>query len=328
MSRAVRYPTFFELGFKTHYLLRRAKKDPTVCLELYRICKRFAPDIIHTWDSMTSMYALPVAKLLGIKLVNGMITDAFDLTPFDRLWVRSKLTFPFSDIVIGNSYAGLSSYRAPEKKSTCVYNGFDSQRAQNLTDPTTVRESIGISTQKVVGMVGQFSDRKDYDTYAKAAQIVLATRDDVIFLSVGDGENLERYKQSVADQFRDRILFLGWRSDVESIINVMDVGVLSSFREGISNSILEYMALGKPVVATEVGGTPEIVVDGATGYLVPLGNPEALAQKISDLLNDPAKGRIMGEQGRARVSDVFSIENMGRRYTQIYGKLLRGEPRT
>jgi glycosyltransferase involved in cell wall biosynthesis len=323
MSPEMKYPEVLNLGVKIHYLLRRRKKDPLIFLRLYQLCVNFRPDIIHTWDSMTSFYAIPIAKLLGVRLVNGMIRDTPQrVAPFTKSWIRSKITFPFSDVVVANSQAGLSAYKTPPAKSICIFNGFDWARLRRLVDKDIVRSDFGIATPNVVGMVASFSDLKDYDTFLIAAQKVLATRNDVTFVAVGEGGQLERCRSLVAPQYRQNIRFLGWQEDVESIMNIMNIGVLATHTEGISNSILEFMALGKPVVATDGGGTKEIVVHEETGYLVPPRDAAQFASRISELLGDPEKCKEFGSRGRDRVLRLFSIEVMVNQFMGVYERLI------
>jgi len=324
MSREIAYPEFYTLNIKTNYLIRKGKKDLRIFRDLYRLCRTFQPDIIHTWDSMTAVYAAPVAKLVGAKHVNGLITDAPEnLERLSTLYLRSKFTFALSDLIVSNSIAGLRAYKAPLSRSVCIYNGFDFRRIKRLPDPQLVKQELHIETQRVVGMVGAFADRKDYDTYILAAQKVLATRGDVTFLAVGEGKDLERCKSLVNPEYRNRVRFLGWQEGVETIMNAIDIGVLSAYREGISNSILEFMALGKPIVATDSGGTKEIVVDGETGFLFPVGDSDRLASRIIELLCDQVKLTSFGEKGRERVLSLFGIETMGNQFMHQYQRLIK-----
>jgi glycosyltransferase involved in cell wall biosynthesis len=274
---------------------------------------------------MTATYAAPVAKVRGLKFINNMVADALhNLHTFHPSWVRARLTFPLSDYIVGNSRAGLAVYRAPAGRSGCIYNGFDESRVRRVLDGATVRRNLGISTPKLVGMVANFSHFKDYHTYLLAAQKVLGGRDDVTFVSVGGGPSLESSKALIQERFRDRVRFLGWQSDVESIVSALDIGALATFSEGISNSILEYMGFAKPVVATAGGGTAEIVVDGETGLLVGVRDVGQFAAALEMLLNDPEKAVAMGERGRRRVHEVFSIKAMAERYLEVYRSVLDG----
>lgn len=154
-----------------------------------------------------------------------------------------------------------------------------------LQKKSEVRKKFNLFKEKVVGMVATFSDFKDYETFISAARMTLQKRNDVTFLAIGDGKNLEMCRKMARGSLSDKIIFLGRQRDVESIVNIFDVGVLltniKTHVEGISNSIMEYMALGKPVVATNGGGTPELVIDGETGYLIPQKSEESLIEKIN-----------------------------------------------
>ncbi len=142
------------------------------------------------------------------------------------------------------------------------------------------------------------------------------------FVAVGDGINLEKFKNIVSQEFQNRIKFLEKQKDIESIINIFDIGVLSTYTEGISNSILEYMALGKPAVATEGGGTKELIIDGETGFLVEQKNYIQLADKIEYLLENEKVAVEMGEKGRKRIKKEFGLEKMTNSYVSLYRRLL------
>ena len=325
MSREIAYPEFQTLNIKTHYLIRKTKKDWRIFREFYRVCRAFRPDIIHTWDSMTSVYALPAAKAVGAIFVNGMVTDTPRPAPLGKKEIfRGRLTFPFSDVVVGNSLAGLDAYHAPESRRVCIYNGFDFKRLEGLPPAEGVRRDLQVDTPKIVSMVASFTRRKDYDTYIRAAELVLGKRDDVTFLALGDGPELEHCKSLVSAKNRNRVRFLGWVQNVEAVMNASDIGVLTSYAEGISNSILEFMALGKPVVATDKGGTKEILVQGETGYLVPTKEPEQVARRVIELLDDREKSISFGKKGKERALGLFDIEQMGNHFIRLYERLMDG----
>lgn len=329
MSEEMHYPEVLGLGIDVRYVLRAWRRDLRVIGTFYALCREVRPDIIHTWDTMTSALISPVAWLQRIPFLNGMINEApARVPPFSMTWIRSRISYPFSDLVVGNSLAGLAVYRVPRRKAVCVHNGFDVRRVRNLEDSRTVRTRLGIETPHVVGMVGEFANRKDYPSYLRAARRVLQARDDVTFLAIGGGRMEGECRALVAPEHKARVRFLGWQTHVESIVNILDVGVLATFTEGISNSILEYMALGRPVVATAGGGTDELVVDGATGFLVPSGDDEAIARMIQHLLDRPELAQSMGAAGRERIRNEFSIETMSEHYVSLYERLSGTKPRT
>ena len=330
MSNEIDYPEIHDLDIKIHYLIRNWRKDPRIFTSMYRLCKKGKPDIIHSWESMCSIYALPTARLLGIKFINAMITDARErLQPFSKSCVRSKLTFPLSDMIVSNSFAGLRSYRPPPNRSCCIHNGFDMSRLTHIRSTEEIRQRFDIKTEKVVGKVASFSEFKDYGLYIESAQKILSKRDDVTFLAVGNGNKLRECKSLVRPEFKDKIRFLGKQDDVESIINIFDVGVLcTNWRvqgEGLSNSIMEYMALGKSVVANDTGGTKELVLDGRTGFLVKPGSLTEMTERIVELLDNSGLSFSMGQAGRKRVAEDFNLEKMTRSYINLYRKIM-GKP--
>lgn len=321
MNDEIHYKQVFELGIKIHYLIRTTKKDVSAFFKFYRICKAYRPDIIHCWDSMTAIYAIPASRLLHIKLINGMVSDA-PARFSNGFRIRTKIAFFFSSIIVGNSKAGLKAYKASQKKSLHIYNGFDFKRIKQIQEPGVVRAKFKINSQVVVLMVGAFGDRKDYDTFIEAAKLVCKRKKEVEFIAVGDGKNLDRISEKIGVDANGRIKLLGRQSDVESIINVSDICVLTTnitvHGEGISNSILEYMAMGKPVIASLGGGTNEIVEDSKTGFLINPFDPKELAEKIEIFMDDPGLRNKFGQAGKERVCTKFSIDHMISEYISLY----------
>lgn len=329
-SKVIDYPEIHKLDIPLHILERKPKKDPRVFYRLLKICYRFRPHIIHSWSSMATIFAVPSAKLLNIKLINGNIADApKNLKIWEHRMLHAKISFPFSDVVIANCKAGLEAYAAPKSKGIYIHNGFDFNRVSTLKSKEEIREQLQIPEGKVVGMIAAFSDRKDYRTFLQAAFNTLSQRNDVSFVAVGDGPSRRDYEALVPSEFGDRLIFTGLRNDVESIINIFDIGVLSTnseiHGEGISNAIMEYMVLGKPVVATSGGGTDEIVIDGVTGFLIPPKSPDFMSRKIGYLLDNPELARAQGKAGQQRIYDHFGLDKMTESYYQLYRGLIVAE---
>lgn len=321
LNDVVDYPYIYDYGYKVHIFGRSLKKDPSVFFKIFRIVKNFKPDIIHSWGTMSPIYLLPTVLLTRVPFVNSMIYDS-RRPLFSKIDFRARLVFPFSDVILANSYAGLKAYKANPRKTKVIYNGFDFKRITNLKLKEDIRKELGINTSVTVGMVSSFNHYKDYETYIKVAIKMCTANADLTFVSVGDGQLLSEMKALVPDELKNRILFAGMIMDVESVVNVFDICVLSTFGEGISNSILEYMALGKPVIATNLGGTSETIVEGVTGYLVPKSSPDLMQEKIQTLIDDPKLREIMGEEGKKRVESVFSFENMVGSTIEVYNELL------
>jgi len=326
-SDKIHYTEIYDLDVEVTILKRIPKKNPMIFFKLYKLCKEWRPDLIHSWGTMSAVMAVPTSVLLRIKLINGFIVDAsHNMKFFGERLMRARLTFPFSKVVVGNSIAGLKAYKVYQKKGVCIYNGFNTNRISNLVAPSIIRQKFNITAAKTVGMVATFTNRKDFKTFIEAGLIVLNHDSNVNFVAVGHGENLEKCKNMVPTAFKSNFLFTGEQKDVESIVNIFDIGVLATnteiHGEGISNAILEYMALGKPVIATAGGGTNEIVEDEKTGYLIPTASSEVLAERLLLLLKNSELAQQLGHNGAQRIKTKFSIEKMIAAYDQLYRRLL------
>ena len=323
MSPDLHYRDLFASDTPIFVLERKRKKDFSIFPRLFRFIRTHKPDIVHTWSSMTSIYAATVAKLLKVKFINGMVRSAHEnMSITDERRIRGLLTMPFADAVVSNTRAGLRAYRVPAKKGVCVYNGFDPNRLGSLESKKSVRSRLDIQTDHIVGMVASFSDNKDYDSYIDTATEVLKHRNDVTFLAIGDGKNRENIMRKVQGRHADRIRFTGRIRNVESVVNTFDIGLLmtnvNNHGEGISNAIMEYMALGKPVIATNYGGNKEIVSHGRSGYLVKKNNSKIAVAHIQTILENQLLANQFGENGRRIIATDFSIEKMLHSFKSLY----------
>ena len=286
--------------------------------------KKYKPDIVHSWGSMGSLYMLPLLLFRKFKFINGIIADApKKIHWYQKPYIRGQLTYPFSDVVLSNSLAGIKSYNAPVNKTFCIYNGIDMARFQNLRNSQDLKKEIGIENfSYVVGMVGAFHDRKDYITFAEAAKKVIRQQKDICFLLIGEGKNQQQIEDMIPAEDKQNILFLGRRADVEDLIQVFDVGVLCTnseiHGEGVSNSIIEYMSLQKPVIATEGGGTNEVIVDSKNGFLIQHNGVDELAEKILYLYSHPENAKQMGEKALETIHKKFLLGRMTDEFIAVY----------
>ena len=322
-SETIEYPEIYDWNIPVILLKRVPKRNPLVFYRFYKLCKQWKPDLIHSWGTMSAIWAIPASQFLRIKLINGNIVDApVNMSFFDKRLFRARLTYPFSSRIIGNSKAGLKAYRVPKKKGICIHNGIDPHRVLHLKKPSEVRQELNIQTENVIGMVGSFTGRKDFKTFIKAGLVLLDQRKDITLVAVGEGPDLPRHEQLIPAKYTTHFRFPGIRTDVEDIINIFDIGVLATntreHGEGISNVILEYMALAKPVVATQGGGTPEIVIHQQTGILVPSYSFQDMAHALNYLLDNKKEAATMGSVGLETVHGKFSLSKMTENYVDLY----------
>lgn len=319
----IHYQEIYELGIPIHLIERKwTKKDPLLFFKFFKIARQFKPDIIHVWGHMVAFYAVPTKILLGVPLINNEIVDA----TLNKKLIGKGIVFKVSDRVIANTFAGLKAYGAPMEKSRVIYNGFTFDRTKNLDSVDTVRSRFGIKTSFVVGMVASFLDYKDYDTYIHAAIRILTKNPDVTFLCIGDGDD-SNYKKMIPSNMEGNILFLGRQSKVESIMNICDVGVLTTnikfHGEGISNALLEFMAVKKPVITTNFGGSVELVEDGISGFLIDAFSIDQLEEKMDYLIKNKSVRVAMGERGYSIVEKKFSMESMFNSFQEEYINALK-----
>jgi glycosyltransferase involved in cell wall biosynthesis len=322
----VHYTEIYDSGVTIHYLIRKNKFDLTIFFKFYKLCKTVEPDVIHSWNSMCSFYAIPTKIINRIPLINGFLRSAPPkLQVGSRDWLGAKFTFPFSDIILANSKAGLQAYNATKRKAVYIHNGFDIARINEIQDVKSVKLEFDIQTTYVVGMVATFLDYKDYASFTKIAIKIVNERDDVTFLAIGEGKNLEKCMNMVPHHLKCKIKFLGRQQGVEKFIQLFSIGVLLSSAihgEGIANSIMEYMAFEKPVIATKSGGNKELVIDGQTGYLIDIGDTAKLYLYINKLLNDVSFSYEIGRAGRIRLEKEFGLLKMTDNYMDLYTALI------
>jgi glycosyltransferase involved in cell wall biosynthesis len=333
LTDIVEYEYVYQLPVRFEVLKRKFKKDPTIVFRLSKIISSFRPDIIHSWSTMSSIYVSLAGLFHKIPFINGVLADAnAHLNLFDKHYLRVKLTSPFSDVFVSNSEAGIRAYKTPLNKSVCIYNGVDFNRFENLRPVAEIESEIlggPKNNRMVIGMVAGFDERKDYETLINAALKICLQRKELVFLLIGKGPQLEILKAKVPPAVLGKqIIFTGKRNDIESLLQVIDIGMLITFYEGISNSIIEYMAMGKPVIATRGGGTVELLKEGINGYLVEQKNEAQIIDRINLLLDSKEKRSGMGANAYMWVRQQFDIEEKTGEYRQLYNQLLNGSFKT
>lgn len=323
----IHYQSVYDLGINIEIVQRRSLRyDPRLFSKFYKRCRQFKPDIIHTWGKMTTFYAIPAKVFCRVPVISNLISDSekqFSKYSFDAFFTAADIRF--SDVILSNSKSGLIEYNVKSSKAKVIPNGVDLERFQKEFDTKKVRVELGISTEFIVIMVASFSKYKNYDLFIDTAIEFGKIRNDTTFVGVGDGSEWSRIHQRIKDEKVENVILTGMKTEIEPIVAASDIGILCTYSEGISNSIVEYMAMGKPVISTDmVGGSKEIIVEGETGYCIE-PNPEKLIYFINLLLNDIKLRLSMGEKGRERVNSHFSIEKMGEEFIALYKQVLSDE---
>lgn len=295
---------------------------------LVRAIRRFRPDVVHSrnWGAIEAVVAARVARVGGVvHSEHGFETDAWASEPRRRTYFR-RLAFELADRVLSVSFqlrevhASRTGFLA--RRITVIHNGVDPKRFfPDAETRVRVRNELGIREPDFcIGCVANLLPVKDHLTLLHSLGAMAREDGDWRLLLIGTGPEQPRLEAFVDahPKLQRRVLFLGLSHRVPQLLQAMDVFVLTSVAEGICNSLLEAMASGLSVVATAVGGNPEVVVDGESGLLFPVGDARALANHLVLLRAQPELRAQMGQRAIQRVRDEFSIEAMVQAYEELY----------
>ncbi len=310
--------SFFELNF----------------LNQIRRCAEFLTEnkieIVHTHDFYTNVFGILAARYarIPVKIASKRETGGMRSNNQDRL---EKFIFKLADAVTVNAEAVkdyLTERQIPAEKIEITYNGLDLERLKpNETDRKKICEILNLPPDdniRFITMVANLRHEvKNQPMLLRAAKRLKEKFPETHFVFAGEGERkslLEKMAKNL--EIAGKTHFINRCRIVPELLSISEICVLTSTAEGFSNSILEYMALSKPVVATNVGGASEAVIEGETGFLIESNDDKALAGRLSELLENPEKAVEMGKAGRKRVEEKFSTEIRLKNIISLYQNLL------
>jgi len=313
--------------FSNPYFVRPVsfRKDLPALFNVVRVVHKLNPDLVSA-HSTKAGYAARLACFLFRKPViftahgwaftegkNPLVRYLLALA--ERL--AAKVTRKIICVSEHDKNLALRFRVAPEQKLIVIHNGMEPTLYINA-DGSKVRSELGLKEDEIlITMVARFVPQKDHNTLLQALSLLPGGEFKAALVGGGERETFFRKKAGELG-LRDKVIFLGERRDVPQILAASDIFVLSSNWEGLPRSIIEAMMAGLPVVATRVGGVPELVEDGVTGFLVPPRDPDALAAALQKLLNDPELRRRMGEAGREKALKEFTLDRMLRETERVY----------
>jgi glycosyltransferase involved in cell wall biosynthesis len=319
--------TLREAGIPVTVIGKRWKIDPLCYRRLKQHIRALRPDIVHTWLFAANAYGRQAAFATRVPhvIAGERCADTWKTSlhgAIDRALARR------TERIVTNSSGVREFYAArgiPADKFVIIPNGIRPAPPENRVSREALLAELGLPPgARLIGAVGRLWPQKRIKDLIWAVDLLKSTRDDAHLIIVGDGPQrwrLERYRDQ--NEIPERVHFLGERGDVPRLMEHFDVLWLASEYEGQSNAILEAMAAGVPVIATDIPGNRDLVVPDVTGYLVPVGDRFEFTRRTHWLLDDEALRRRLGEAGRARVAAEFTVEQMVARHAALYRELVR-----
>jgi glycosyltransferase involved in cell wall biosynthesis len=325
------------IGVPVEVIPFRKTYDLTAVVRLARFLRRRNPDVLHSHSMLTSILCRPAGFLARVPvsvstehLTMELARGGRGVGGKERAKARyyralDNATSRFNQAVVAVSEAvkrDLIEQGMRESRIVVIRNGIEII-PPDQTAGARLRESLGIGlSDPVAGMVGRLSPQKDYPTFLRAAKRIAAVFPAARFLIAGAGPLRESLMELSGNLgLGEAVVFLGHRPDIGAVVSALDIFVLSSRWEGLPLAVLEAQAAGRPVVATAVPGTAEAVAEGETGFLVPLGDDRALADRAILLFRDRGVRERTGEAGRQRVEREFNRERMADDHERLYRSL-------
>jgi glycosyltransferase involved in cell wall biosynthesis len=312
-------------GIPVTVLDKRLKIDPAAAWKLRRLLQRGKYDIVHTWLFAANWHGRAMALFQGVPILiaSERCADEWKGTLERTL---DRVLAPRTDAIVVNSRAVRDFYLAQgidSNKLIVIPNGILTAPVP-VVDRAAVLQELDIPPDsEVLGFVGRLWAQKRVRDVIWSTEVLRNIRAKLFLLVVGDGperETLLDFCRKI--EVTHRVRFLGQRDDVPRLLGAMDIFVLPSQFEGMPNAVMEAMNAGLPVVASDIPGTNELVIDGETGLLYPTGDTKALGIRLNRLLDDNVLRTKLGQAGQRRVRQEFSVERMVEGHVKLYRELL------
>jgi len=291
-----------------------------------RLLRKKKADIIHTFLFRANLIGRIAARLVGIPIIISSLRTMEEEKRYQLFLERITSFMVDKYIAVSEKVKehAISHSKIPPDRIVTIYNGVRLNGERVDSDPGATRKALHISlSDRVVMVIGRLRWEKGHAYLIDAMDNIRKRMPEVKLIIVGDGEEEKRLKDKARQLFlTETVLFTGVRGDVPALLAIAELVVLPSLWEGMPNCLLEAMNAGKPVVATTVGGVPEVVLDGDTGILVPPRDSKALAEAIIKILSRKEEALLMGTRGKKRVAQCFPLEKSIHAIEMVYQEVL------
>lgn len=329
INNDIDYEELYDANIELHIIDRKNKglNSFQTCYSLYQLIKKFNPDIVQVWGIFSAFFTNPIRCFMSFKYIGSYVANCNKPSRYSLEGLTVLVNSWLSDYVIGNSVAGIEAYGIPKRKAKVIYNGFNEERYNSLgPNRNEIKKKMGVKAKYIVSMIARLDANKDHETFIKAAKLIIKKRTDVLFFIVGKGVNLSQLQSLIPENEKEFFDFLGFRADIENLLKITDISVLctnpSMHKEGVSNSIMESLAFGVPVIATNDGGTPEIISDGINGFLIKSNDSKQLYERIIQILGDVELEKKFSMAAKKTIETRFTLNRMTDQYIQLYQTLL------
>ncbi|MBZ0294178.1 MAG: glycosyltransferase [Anaerolineae bacterium] len=312
-----------ELGYRVIELQRTGSFDVSRLTGVIRAIREQQPDIVHQWmDGIPGIYGRLATFFQRRPTIVGLRThpvrDPGWYSRLTRLWLNRHITMFVSNAVSSQQYL-VDHDHVPAGKSRFIPNGIELNRfapRKAVELPALLPEDW--HDKVVVGTIGALARRKAPEVFVQVARKIIDQNPNVRFLHAGDGPLREAVEQQVRElNLEPYMHFLGSRSDVPEVLRALDILLMTSRNEGTPNAVMEAMATALPCVVTDIGDCKALVVEGATGFVAPIGDVNCLTDYVMRLVNDPNLRQSMGRAGYDRIQN-YDVQKMAQQYGDLY----------
>lgn len=317
-------------GVKIYHNLIRNKWDIAGIWKLIGILRNENIHILYTINSpLTQFWGTILVKFTGVAALVTRVAATKPTFHGKRRKIINKLMLRFVDKIIAQANSHKEYLISHEDfqpwKVEVIYNGVELENFKRPVDMFGMRRALDVPADAlIIGIVARLMPEKGHLIFLRAARKIINVFPQSHFLIAGDGKEKERLEKTTLELgIQSNVHFLGTIENIPQVVSLFNVAILTSSLETFSNAVLEYMAASKPVVATNVGSMSELVIDGETGFLIPLSDSDTLANAILRLLKDWSLAKKMGEAGREKIKEKFTIQKMIAKYESLFADLVK-----